>query len=1094
MPRFTANVENAQVVRPRRRSRARFRVAALLTAAASAVATIAIGSTAAQAVASSTVTTYGVTSTAVQNQTEVGTDAFAWAGKMVTVFQAGRDLRFGAAAMGFAYSGDGGTTWTSGYIPGVTTLTPGVAASDPTWQRVTDVSVTFDDKNQKWVAAAAVQNKAAGGAYMAVVVSTSTNGVNWTSAQAIVTPATVVPMTGLAGLGPDKPWVACNNYATSPSYGSCYVAFSNTATTASVQRNKNVHIVTSADAFSTFGTPVPVSTGGDPTSTTSRYNAQPVPLPDGAVAVVATVGPATGTALRYISHRSSDNGATWGAEVTIGTLTRHSVPAIREFTKPNAESDASGRIYVVGHGCAGAGTCSRSRMNLATSTNGGVSWGAFTALPLASPAPAADAFATADVFASGLAVEPSTSGASARLAVVFYWQPIDATCGNGTGKSPTNCQINVGLSSSANGGSSWSAVTTLNASPAQPGWLAAQQLGTARYASDYLGVGFTTATRATAVFPHAIAPTGTTLNERLYTATVDTSVTPVATVPPLGVSNLTATASAGGTAQATLRFTPPNDGGGVPITGWRVTYRKTLPGPADPSATTVVPDFGGQLTSLVVDNLEPGATYAFTVTPVNAVGAGAVSTTRTVTAVMLPVPNAPATVTATGDIGTITLVWSAVPNPTGNPVTFYDITATPALPGGTVSVAAPGLTTVITGLPAGTTYTLAVAARNGVGTGIATTAEATTFDVPSTPTAVTATASGTTVSVGFTAPEFDGDTPITGYKVFDGVTQVATGSGSPISVANLAPGVHSITVRATNAVGDGPPSSPASVTIGGGGGGTTPPPAGQAAAPGYWMIASDGRVFNFGAAAAHGGVENVVRGLAAAGVTAVDLEPIPGFGGYWIVDSNGTVYAKGTARADLGNAGLSLAQLADGERATAISSTPSGNGYWIFTNRGRAIAKGDAVHRGDMSGTPLNGPVLDSIPTPSGNGYFMVGSDGGIFAFGDAKFFGSMGGQRLNAPVQSLVPTATGLGYWLVASDGGIFAFGDAGFVGSIPGVLKAGQSLNRPITGMVRYGNGYLMVGEDGGIFSFSNQPFLGSLGDSPPDRPIVSVAAQGT
>ncbi len=1089
MPRFTANVDNAQAARARRRSRARVRVAALLTAAASAVATVAFGSSAARAVPSSTITTYGVTSTAVQNQTEVGTDAFAWNGKMVTVFQAGRDLRFGAAAMGFAYSANGGTSWTSGYIPGVTTLTPGAAASDPTWQRVTDVSVTFDDKSQKWVAAAAVQNKAAAGAYMAVVVSTSTNGVNWTSAQAIVTPATVVPLTGLAGLGPDKPWVACNNYASSSSYGSCYVAFSNTATTASVQRNKNVHIVTSADAFGAFGAPVPVSTLGDLTSTTARYNAQPVPLPDGAVAVVATVGPATGTALRYISHRSSDNGATWGAEVTIGTLTRHSVPAIREYTKPNAESDASGRIYVVGHGCAGAGTCSRSRMNLATSTNGGTSWGAFSAIPLASPAQASDAFANADVFASGLAVEPSTSGASARLAVMFYWQPIDATCGNGTGKSPTNCQLNVGLSSSANGGSAWSPVTTLNASPAQPGWLAAQQLGTARYASDYLGVGFTTSTKATAVFPHAIAPSGTTLNERLYTATVDTSVTPVATVPPLGVGNLTATAgSAGGTAQATLRFTPPNDGGGVPITGWRVTHRLSPGGP-----TVTLPDYPGQSTSLVVPGLTPGATYDFTVTPVNAVGVGGASTTQSVSALMAPVPNAPATVTATGGIGSISLSWTAVPNPTGDPVTSYDITATPALPGGTVNVAAPSVSTVISGLTAGTTYTLAVAARNTLGAGIATTAEATTFDVPSTPTAVAATTSGTTASVSFTAPEFDGDTPITGYKVFDGVTQVATGSGSPISVAGLAPGVHNLTVRATNAVGDGPVSNPASVTIGGGGG-TTPPPSGQGAAPGYWMIASDGRVFNFGAAAAHGGVENAVRGLAGFGVTAVDLEPIPGFGGYWIVDSSGTVYAKGTARADLGNAGLSAAQLADGERVTALSSTPSGNGYWIFTNRGRAIAKGDAVHRGDMSGTPLNGPVLDSIPTPSGNGYFMVGSDGGIFAFGDAKFFGSMGGQRLNAPVQSLVPTAAGFGYWLVASDGGIFAFGDAGFVGSIPGVLKAGQSLNRPITGMVRYGNGYLMVGEDGGIFSFSNQPFLGSLGDTPPDRPIVSVAAQGT
>jgi hypothetical protein len=87
--------------------------------------------------------------------------------------------------------------------------------------------------------------------------------------------------------------------------------------------------------------------------------------------------------------------------------------------------------------------------------------------------------------------------------------------------------------------------------------------------------------------------------------------------------------------------------------------------------------------------------------------------------------------------------------------------------------------------------------------------------------------------------------------------------------------------------------------------------------------------------------------------------------------------------------------------------------------------------------------------------------------------------------VESLVPDGDGGGYWLVASDGGIFAF-DAPFRGSM-----GGTRLNRPVTGMVRYGDGYLMVGEDGGIFNFSSGPFAGSLGAAPPTRPIVSVAA---
>jgi hypothetical protein len=52
-------------------------------------------------------------------------------------------------------------------------------------------------------------------------------------------------------------------------------------------------------------------------------------------------------------------------------------------------------------------------------------------------------------------------------------------------------------------------------------------------------------------------------------------------------------------------------------------------------------------------------------------------------------------------------------------------------------------------------------------------------------------------------------------------------------------------------------------------------------------------------------------------------------------------------------------------------------------------------------------------------------------------------------------------------------------------------QKLNKPVTGMVRFGDGYLMVGEDGGIFNFGGGAFAGSLGANPPARPVVSVAA---
>jgi hypothetical protein len=271
------------------------------------------------------------------------------------------------------------------------------------------------------------------------------------------------------------------------------------------------------------------------------------------------------------------------------------------------------------------------------------------------------------------------------------------------------------------------------------------------------------------------------------------------------------------------------------------------------------------------------------------------------------------------------------------------------------------------------------------------------------------------------------------------------------------------------------------VTTGPGTGGTTTtlprinPPSNRR---GYWMVGADGKVYGFGTAQHFGDA-----GLTP-GTQAVDLEPTPTGLGYWVVDDAGGVAALGDA---VYHGAPDSFMLKAGEKVTSLSSTATGKGYWMFTNKGRVLTFGDAISYGDLSGKPLNGPVLDSIVTPSGKGYYMVGSDGGIFAFGDAVFYGSMGGTRLNKPVQSLVPDSDGVGYWLVASDGGIFAF-QAGFRGSM-----GGQPLNKPVTGMVRYADGYLMVAEDGGIFNFSSQDFLGSLGGKALSSPIVSVAALG-
>jgi hypothetical protein len=202
--------------------------------------------------------------------------------------------------------------------------------------------------------------------------------------------------------------------------------------------------------------------------------------------------------------------------------------------------------------------------------------------------------------------------------------------------------------------------------------------------------------------------------------------------------------------------------------------------------------------------------------------------------------------------------------------------------------------------------------------------------------------------------------------------------------------------------------------------------------------------------------------------------------GGWVLDASGAVNSFGATLHDPPSATLRA-----GERATSISVNSSNDGWWIFTDRGRAIALGSATDHGDLDGSPLNGPIVDSIATPDDLGYYLVAADGGVFAFGSAVFSGSMGGTTLNAPIRALVPDPDGDGYWLVAADGGVFAFG-APFRGSLGGL-----TLNAPVTGMVPYGDGYLMVAADGGVFVFSELPFVGSLGGSTTTSPVVAVAA---
>src|SRR3954454_7919392 len=88
------------------------------------------------------------TNTTSQHATEVEPDTFAFGSTVVGAMQVGRFFNGGSIDIGFVRSTDGVTTWSSGFLPGMT-FSSG-AASSP-FERVSDASVAYDDAHHSWM-------------------------------------------------------------------------------------------------------------------------------------------------------------------------------------------------------------------------------------------------------------------------------------------------------------------------------------------------------------------------------------------------------------------------------------------------------------------------------------------------------------------------------------------------------------------------------------------------------------------------------------------------------------------------------------------------------------------------------------------------------------------------------------------------------------------------------------------------------------------------------------------------------------------------------------------------------------------------------
>ncbi|WP_188193479.1 sialidase family protein [Nonomuraea sp. SYSU D8015] len=398
-----------------------------------------------------------------QHGTQAGPDTYHWGTTIVAAQQAGRFFDGGASGIAFATSGDNGSTWTKGVLPGITGFGGGP------YQRVSDPSVAYDARHDTWLIASLGITDTSGITGAAVLVSRSADGGRtWDR------PVTVAE----AGGGDlDKSWIVCDNTPDSPYYGRCHVAFDDNAA------GNAIMMARSSDGGLTWAATATSATG---------LGGQPVVRPDGAVVV-----PYLGNDHRIRAFRSRDGGATWSDGEPIAMVQRHTVAGgLRALPLPSAETDAAGTVYVVWHDCRFQLYCAANDIVLATSADG-AEWDFVTRVT-------GDG---GDHFIPGLGVDRSTSGGSARLALAYYRYP-DADC------TAATCRLTVAYTSSANGGRSWSAPEQVHG-PMELGWLANTAQG--RMAGDYISTSVVPGGNAFPAFAVAAPPAGGAFDMRTYT-------------------------------------------------------------------------------------------------------------------------------------------------------------------------------------------------------------------------------------------------------------------------------------------------------------------------------------------------------------------------------------------------------------------------------------------------------------------------------------------------------------------------------------------------------------------------------------------------
>lgn len=415
-----------------------------------------------------------------QHQTQVEPDTFSVGSMVVSAFQSGRyTTGGGASGISWTTSFDAGLTWKSGTLPGLTVNSGG------SYARASDAVVAYDSAHHIWLISSLVAKTTFDSVTgsTVVVVSRSSDGLHW------IPPVVIAASNSSQNF--DKDWIVCDQHPASKFFGRCYAQWDDGA--ASPWPTMMSY---SSDGGLTWSTPQ--SPAGQ-----SFYaqGGQPVVQPDGTV-IVPTYGfDPTGVENIY-SYRSTDGGASWTDLMTVAPLKYSTTVAsfYRGGSLPSAEIDQAGKVYVAWAGCYFEANCATDDIVFTTTTDG-LTWTPLQRIPL-------DAIGSGvEHLTAGLAVDSSTSGNGAHLAVAYYYWP-NAGC------TAATCQIYAGLASSVNGGSSWSNHLTVGG-PMAATWWASTDVG--YMTGDYISASISS-NRAVTVVPLAQAPNGQHFHQSMYGA------------------------------------------------------------------------------------------------------------------------------------------------------------------------------------------------------------------------------------------------------------------------------------------------------------------------------------------------------------------------------------------------------------------------------------------------------------------------------------------------------------------------------------------------------------------------------------------------